>query len=103
MRSVTFARIAAQAELLRLRHLVRRQAMRVVFAVVAATFLLAALIGLHVACALLLAEYLSPVQASLIVAGVDLVVAIVLAGSCRARRRRGRSSARRWWWCGGRP
>jgi len=78
MRSLSLARIAAQAELLRLRHLLRRQAVRVVLGAAAALFLLATLAGLHVAGALALAEHVTTIQAVLIVAAVDAVLAIAL-------------------------
>jgi uncharacterized membrane protein (DUF485 family) len=79
VRGLRLARIAAQAELLRLRALLRRQATRVAFAVVAGFFLLAALVGAHVAGAMALAEHVTPIQAALIVAGIDLLIAIILA------------------------
>ena len=78
MRSVTLARVAAQAELLRLRRLARRQAMRAAIATVAAVFLVAALIGCHVAAAMALTTYVQPIYAALIVAATDLVIAVIL-------------------------
>jgi hypothetical protein len=79
VRSLQLARIAAQAEFLRLRQLLRRQATRAAFGLAAAVFLLAALTGVHVAGAMALAERFTPVQAVLIVAGIDAAIAIVLA------------------------
>ncbi len=78
MRSVTLARVAAQAELLRLRRLARRQAMRAAFASVAVVFLVAALVGGHVAAAMALTTYVQPIYAVLILAAVDLVIAVIL-------------------------
>lgn len=78
MRSLRLARLAAKAELLRLRQLLRRQAIRGLFALAAAVFLFAALACLHVAAALALAARMTPVQAVLILAAVDAVIAIVL-------------------------
>lgn len=79
MRSFRLARIAAQAEFLRLRLLLRRQALRVAFAALAVLFLLAALVGAHVGGFLALAETFTPVHAVLIVIGVDLLIAIIFA------------------------
>jgi NO-binding membrane sensor protein with MHYT domain len=80
MRSVRLARIAAEAELLRLRLMGRRQAMRAVLGVVAAIFLLACLAALHLAgYQALLVRGLEPWLAALIVAGVDLVITLAFA------------------------
>lgn len=78
MRAIRLARVAAQAEALRLRHLLRRQVTRVALAAVAAVFALGALIALHIAGAMALAEHISVIQSVLVVAGADAVVAIVL-------------------------
>ena len=78
MRGFRLARIAAEAERLRLRLLLRRQIVRAVLGAGAVVFLLAALVALHVAAALALAEHLAPLNAALIVAAADVVVAIVL-------------------------
>lgn len=80
MRSLQLARIAAQAEGLRWRGLLRRQAIRVALGVVAAVFALACLAALHVAAAIALLHQQVPLlYAVLIVAAVDLVIALVLA------------------------
>jgi hypothetical protein len=78
VRSYRLARVAAQAELLRLRLLLRRQAVRALLAMAAAVFAAAALVALHVAGAMALAESLSVVQATLVVAGVDALIALIL-------------------------
>ncbi len=79
MSGVQLARFAAQAEFFRLRALLRRQAFRAIFAGVAVLFALAALAGGHVAGVLALCAYVTPMQAILIVAGLDLIVAIIFA------------------------
>ena len=79
MRSLRLARIAARAELLRLRHFLRRHAIRAMLGAAAFLFLLAALAGLHVAAVLALADRVTLIGAVLIVAGVDGLLAIVLA------------------------
>lgn len=81
MRSLRLARVAAQAELLRLRRLARRQAVRAVCGAIALVFLLACLTALHVAGYLaLLRAGIAPLWAVLIVAGFDLAVGLVLLG-----------------------
>lgn len=78
MRTFRLARVAAQAELLRLRRFVRRQAVRAALGATAAVFLLGCLAWLHVTgyFALLRAGIL-PLWDSLILAGVDVVIAVV--------------------------
>jgi hypothetical protein len=73
------AEIAARAEVLRLRAMVRRHVNRALLAAIAAVFLLAALVAVHVAGAMLLAECVTPIQAALIVAGADLLLALIFA------------------------
>lgn len=74
MRLVRLGKIAAQAEALRLRRLVRRQAMRGVYGAVAALFALGMLAWLHVAGARALTPRVGATDAALIVAAVDLVI-----------------------------
>ncbi len=78
MRAIRLARVAAQAEALRLRQLLRRQVTLVALAAFAGVFALGALIALHIAGAGALAEHISVIQSVLVVAGADAVVAIVL-------------------------
>ena len=78
MRTVSLAKIAAQAEILRLRRLSRRSAFRLAYAAVASTFMLAMMAAIHVAIVMALMERVQPIAAVLIVAGGDLVIAIVL-------------------------
>jgi hypothetical protein len=78
VRSLSLGRIAAQAELLRLRHMARRQMARAVLGAAALVFALAALAALHVAGAFELRKYVTTVEAVLIVAGIDAVIAIIL-------------------------
>lgn len=78
MRGIQLARVAAQAELLRLRGLSKRQATRAAFAAVAAIFLLATLVALHVAAGMALTLYVAPIWATLIVAAFDLIVGLIL-------------------------
>jgi hypothetical protein len=84
MRALRLARIVAEAEALRWRHLLRRQRMRVVLGAIAAAFLLACLVAVHAAAVLALMRIAAPLSAVLIVAGVDFVIALVV-GSIAAR------------------
>jgi cobalamin biosynthesis protein CobD/CbiB len=79
MRSVELARAAAQAEALYLRRVARRQAMRGAFGAVAAVFGIAIVVMLHVLLYVILAGFMQPAVAALIVLAVDLVMAIVFA------------------------
>ncbi len=81
MRTVELAKVAANAEALRLRQLVHRQSMRAVYGGVAAVFGIGVLVLLHVVAYNLLVPYVSPVVASLILLAVDLVI----AGLCGMR------------------
>ncbi len=78
LRVVQLGRVAAQAEKLRIQSLVSRQAKRAAFALVAAVFALGLLVALHVAGALALVPSVGALWATLIVAGVDLVLAAAL-------------------------
>ena len=77
MRSLRLARVAAQAELLRLRLLVRRQGVRAVLGAAALVFLLACLADLHVAGYVALRRSFDALDAVLIVAATDLAIGIL--------------------------
>lgn len=78
MRSLRLARVAAQAELLRLRHFARRQVVRAVLGAIALTFLLACLAAVHFAGYFALRRaHIAPVWDTLIVAGVDLLIGLI--------------------------
>jgi uncharacterized membrane protein len=78
MRAAQLARIAAQAEKLRLQRIARRQAIRAGCAVVALLFVLAALALLHVFLVITFARTTGPASAAAIMLGIDLLIAIVL-------------------------
>ena len=78
MQSLKLARIAADAERLRLKRHVRRLVMRAMFGAIACVFLLCALTSAHVVGYIALRLRLAPLQAGLVVLGVDLVLAILL-------------------------
>ena len=77
MKTVDLGRAAANAEVLRLKRMVGRQVMRVVFGVVAVVFLIGTLILLHVVGYLALGPYLTPLEDSAVLLGVDLLIAIL--------------------------
>jgi hypothetical protein len=79
MRAVELARVAASAEALALRRLARRQGIRAAFGAGAAVFALATLSVLHLVGYNLLRNSFSPVIASLILLGIDLVLTLILA------------------------
>lgn len=78
MRTVELAKVAAAAEALRLRRIARRQGMRVAFAAGAGVFAVAVLVVLHVVGWHALQPALTPLQASLVILAVDLVITVVL-------------------------
>lgn len=91
MRTLRLAGVAAQAERLRLRCLVRRMAIRATLAAIAAVFLLLALAGGHVAVVIRLARSMPTEHAVLWVVAGDVVIAIVLAVIALRLSRPGRS------------
>ena len=78
MRAVELAKVAANAEALRLRELASRQSMRAAYGAIAAVFGIGVLVLVHVVAYNILVKYVSPVVASLILLAFDLVV----AGAC---------------------
>ena len=77
MRAVNLAKVAAEAEILRIRHMLKRQGMRAAFGSAALIFVLGVLILAHVAGWQVLRLYVPPIYATLILLGVDLVVAAI--------------------------
>ena len=79
MRSLRLARIAAEAEGLRLRRSAQRTALRAIYVIVALGFLAWAVLFAHVAAWFWLRLSWEARHAALIVAGADLVLAVLLA------------------------
>ena len=77
MRAVNLAKVAAEAEILRIRHLLKRQGMRAAFGLVAVLFATGVLVLAHVAGWQVLRLYVPPIYTTLILLGVDLVVAAI--------------------------
>ena len=93
--SLRLAKAAIQAEILRLKVLLQRQARRAVFAVIALVFALFALAGLHIIAGVLLARVVSPLLALVIVVAADVVVAgILLVLASRSRPGQAEQEAR---------
>jgi len=84
VRTTDLARAAASAEVLRIKRLVRRQAFRAVYGLVAAVFALGALILLHVVGYTAMVPALTPLEASLVLLAIDVAIAAVL-GTLAAR------------------
>jgi hypothetical protein len=79
MRTVSLARVAAQAEAIRLRAFASRTVVRATLAGIAVFFLIAGLVAGHIAGGMALTPYVGPLRATLIVGGADLVIAVILA------------------------
>ena len=75
MRAVELAKVAANAEALRLREMASRQSMRAAYGGAAAVFGIGVLVLLHVVAYNLMVPNVSPTVASLILLAFDLVVA----------------------------
>ena len=78
MRVVELAKVAAAAEALHLRRVVQRQGMRAAYGAGAAVFVIAVFVLLHVLAFFAMVPHVTPLIASAILLGVDLVVAGVL-------------------------
>ena len=78
MRALRLARVAAEAEGLRLRHRAQRALIRVILASVASGFMLGTLLFCHVAAWFYLRAHWQPPETALILAGADLLLALAL-------------------------
>jgi hypothetical protein len=78
MRTLRLAKVAAQAEGLRLRTMAERQARRAAFGVVSFVFLISFLVAAHIAIGLALVPAFTPLDAVMIVGGGDLAIALAL-------------------------
>jgi hypothetical protein len=77
VRAVELARLAAEAELLRIRQMVKRQGIRATLGAIAAIFAIGVLTLASVAAWQLLRQHFDPINATLILLGVYLVMAIL--------------------------
>jgi hypothetical protein len=78
MRALRLARIAAEAEGLRLRHRAQRALIAAILAAIASVFMLGALVFCHVAAWFYLRAHWEPPETALILAGADVLLALVL-------------------------
>jgi hypothetical protein len=83
VRSFNLLRVAAEAELLRLRAMLVRQGRRAAFGAVAVIFVLGVLILGEVAGWQVLHLYVAPISATLILLGINLAIAAVFGGRIR--------------------
>jgi cobalamin biosynthesis protein CobD/CbiB len=79
MRAVSLLRVAAEAELLRLRHMLKRQGVRAAYGAIAAVFTLGVLVLINVTAWQALRWYVQPIYATLILLGVNAVIAALFA------------------------
>jgi hypothetical protein len=77
MRAVNLAKVAARAEILRLKHTLKRQAMRVVYGLVAVVFAIGVLVLANVAAWQVLQMYMMPIYATLVLLGINLLIATI--------------------------
>jgi hypothetical protein len=75
MQSINLLRIAAEAELLRLRAMLARQGRRAAFGAIALVFTLGVLILVEMAVWQILSWYVAPISATLILLSLNLVIA----------------------------
>jgi hypothetical protein len=75
MRPVNMAKIAAEAEIIRLQAMLKRQGIRAAFGALAAIFALAALVLLNILIWQLLRLYMQPIYATLILLVINLAIA----------------------------
>jgi hypothetical protein len=79
MRATDLAKVAAQAEMLRIRQMLRRQAVRLALAGVGVMFLLGTLAFANVAGWQVARLYVEPLYATLIMLGINLLIAVIFA------------------------
>jgi hypothetical protein len=84
VRSVDLLKVAAEAELLRLRTLLARQARRAAFGVIAVIFVLGVLILAEIAGWQVLRLYVAPISTTFILLGINCLIAAIF-GALAAR------------------
>jgi hypothetical protein len=77
MRAANLAKIAVEAEILRIQHMLKRQGMRAVFGLLAVIFALGILVLANVAGWQLLQQHTQAIYATLIMLGVNLLFAAI--------------------------
>jgi hypothetical protein len=77
MRAANLAKIAVEAEILRIQHMLKRQGMRAVFGLLAVIFALGILVLANVAGWQLLQQHTEAIYATLVMLGVNLLFAAI--------------------------
>jgi hypothetical protein len=77
MRATNLLKVAAEAEILRIQFMLKRQGVRAAFALVALVFVLGVLVLANVAAWQVLRLYIEPIYATLVLLGVNLVIAVI--------------------------
>jgi Ni/Fe-hydrogenase subunit HybB-like protein len=77
MRTTNLIKVAAQAEMLRIQHMLKRQGIRAAFGFAALVFVIGALVLANVVGWQVARMYVEPIYASLIMLGVNLLIAVV--------------------------
>lgn len=89
MRAVNLAKVAAEAEVLRIQRMLKRQGIRAAFGLAAMIFAVGVLVLAHIAGWQVLRVHLQPIYATLILLGVDVLVTAIF-GLLAARSSPGR-------------
>jgi hypothetical protein len=77
MRAGNLAKIAVEAEILRIKHMLRRQGTRVALGLTAVLFLVAVLVIANIVLWQVLRTYLTPINAALVLLGINLLLAVI--------------------------
>ena len=77
MRATNLLKVAAEAEILRIQFMLKRQGIRAAFGLVALIFILGVLVLANVAVWQVLRMYIEPIYATLVLLGINLVIAVI--------------------------
>jgi hypothetical protein len=77
MRATNLLKVAAEAEILRIQFMLKRQGIRAAFGLVALIFVLGVLVLANVALWQVLRMYIDPIYATLVLLGINLVIAVI--------------------------
>ncbi len=79
MRATNLIKVAAEAEILRIQHMLKRQGIRAAFGAGALVFAIAGLISIEIVIWQVLRLYLQPIYVTLCLLGINLVLSLVFA------------------------
>jgi hypothetical protein len=77
MRTTNLIKVAAKAEILRIRQMLKRYGMRAALGLAAVVFILGVLVLANIAGWQVLRLYVSPISATLVMLGVNLLIAVI--------------------------